>query len=75
LPTPILAPIETGKGKVSEKRVREIQLGALGLSRNRRKGYEVEDLAGGLKTETVGYRLSLAREVKMEILAKMPFRP
>ena len=61
-------PIETGEGKVSEKRVREVQFWALGFSRNRRKGYAVENLAGGLKTETVCYKLPVAREVKTEIL-------
>jgi hypothetical protein len=54
---------------VSEKRVREVQFWALGFSRNRRKGYAVENLAGGLKPETVRFRLLVAREVKMEIPA------
>jgi hypothetical protein len=52
---------------VSENRVREVQFWALGFSRNRRKGYAVENLAGGLKTEMVRYKLPVAREVKMEI--------
>jgi len=56
-PKQIWVPIETGEGKVSEKRVREVQFWALGFSRNRRKGYAVENLAGGLKTETVRYKL------------------
>jgi len=60
-------PIETGEGKASEKRTREVQFWALGFSRNRRKGYAVENLAGGLKTETVRYKLPVAGEVKTEI--------
>jgi hypothetical protein len=52
---------------VLENRIREVQFWALGFSRNRRKGYAVENLAGGLKTERVRYKLPLAREVKMEI--------
>ena len=52
---------------MSENRVREVQFWALGFSRNRRKGYAVENLAGGLKTEMVRYKLPVAREVKMEI--------
>src|SRR5882762_5369692 len=64
-------PIEAGEENVSEKRVREAQFWALGFSGNRRKGYAVENLAGGLKTETVRYKLSVAREFKMEIPARM----
>jgi hypothetical protein len=64
-------PIETGEENVSEKRVREAQFWALGFSGNRRKGYAVENLAGGLKTETVSYKLSVARELKMEIPVRM----
>jgi hypothetical protein len=52
-PKQISVPIETGEENVSEKRVREAQFWALGFSGNRRKGYAVEDLDGGLKTETV----------------------
>jgi hypothetical protein len=57
-------------GKVAEKRVREVQCWALGSSRNRRKGYAVENFAGALKTETIGYKVSVAREFKMEIPAQ-----
>jgi hypothetical protein len=47
------------------------QFWALGFSGNRRKGYAVENLPGGLKTETVRYKLSVAGEFKMEIPARM----
>src|SRR5262245_29209892 len=67
----ISVPIETGEENVSEKRVREAQFWALGFSSNRRKGYAVKNLAGGLKTETVRYKLSVAREFKMEIPVKV----
>jgi hypothetical protein len=70
-PKQISVPIETGEGKVSEKRVREAQFWALGFSGNRRKGSAVENLAGELKTETVRYKLSVAREFKMEIPANL----
>jgi hypothetical protein len=46
--------------------VREVQFWALGFSRNRRKGSAVKNLAGELKTETVRYKLPVAREVNME---------
>jgi hypothetical protein len=69
-PKQISVPIETGEENVSEKRVREAQFWALGFSGNRRTGYAVENLAGGLKTETVRYKLSVAREFKMEIPVK-----
>jgi uncharacterized protein YdeI (YjbR/CyaY-like superfamily) len=48
-------------------RVQVAQFWALGFSGNRRKGYTVENLVVGLKTETVGYKLSVAWEFKMEI--------
>ena len=70
-PKQISVPIETGEENVSEKRVREAQFGALGFSSNRRKGDAVENLAGGLKTETVRYKLPVAREFKMEIPARI----
>jgi hypothetical protein len=41
-PKQISVPIETGEGKVHEKRVREAQFWALGFSRNRRKGHAVK---------------------------------
>jgi hypothetical protein len=62
-------PIETGEGKVSEKRVREAQFLGLGFSDDRRKDYAIENLTGGLKTETVTYTLPLGREGKKEIPA------
>ena len=52
---------------MSEKRVREVQFCALGSSRNRRRAYAVENLAGALKTETIRHKLSVAREFKMKI--------
>jgi len=52
-PKQISVPIETGEENVSEKRVREAQSWALRFSGNRRKGYAVENLAGGLKTERI----------------------
>jgi len=70
-PKQISAPIQTGEENVREKRVREAQFEALGFSGNRRKGYAVENLAGGLKTETARYKLSVAREFKMEIPPRM----
>jgi biotin operon repressor len=54
---------------VSEKRVREVQCWGLGFSRNRRKGYAVENLAGALKTGAIRYRVSVARDFKVEIPA------
>jgi hypothetical protein len=66
-PKQISVPIETGEENVPEKRIREAQFWALGFSGDRRKGYAAETLAGGLKTETVRYKLSVAREFKMEI--------
>jgi Gram-negative bacterial TonB protein C-terminal len=54
---------------VSEKRVREALSRALGFSRNRRKGYAVENLAGALGTGAIRYKLSVARELEMEIPA------
>ena len=54
---------------MSEKRVREVQCWALGFSGNRRKGYAVENLAGALKTGAIRYKVSFAREFKMEIPA------
>jgi len=70
-PKQISVPIETGKENASEKRVREAQFWALEFSSNRRKGNVVENLAGGLKTETVRYKLPVAWEVKMEIPARV----
>jgi hypothetical protein len=68
-PKQISVPIETGEGKVSEKRVREAQFVGLGFSDDRRKNYAVEKLTGGLKTETVTYTLPLGPEGKKEIPA------
>jgi hypothetical protein len=44
---------ETAEGKVFEECVREAQFGALGFSRNRRKGHAVKNLAEALQTEAV----------------------
>jgi hypothetical protein len=66
-PKQISVQIETEEENVSEKRVREAQLWALGFSGNRRKGYAVENLDGGLKTETVRYKLSVAPVFKIQI--------
>jgi hypothetical protein len=55
------------EGKVSDKRVREAQFLALGFSRNRRKGHAVKNSAEALRKETVENKLSVGREVKMEI--------
>ena len=63
----ISAPIETGEGQIPEKRGRIVQFWALGFSRDRRKGHAVENLAGGLKTETVRCKLPVVQDVKMEI--------
>ena len=42
---------------IRQGQVREVQLWALRFSRNRARGYTVEILAGGLKTETARYKL------------------
>src|ERR1035438_10084199 len=48
----ISMPIESGEGKVLRNGFEKSKFYALGFSRNRRKGHAVENLAGGLKTET-----------------------
>lgn len=58
------------KEKCLRNRFEKSNFGALGFSRNRRKDYAVENLAGGLKTETVRCKLPVAWEVKTEIPAQ-----
>ena len=66
-PKQISVPRETGEGKVPEKRVREAQFWALGFSRKRRKGHVFKNLVEALQTEAVTHKVSVVREVKMEI--------
>jgi hypothetical protein len=64
---PQFCPQFSDKIRCPRKTIEKSILGALGFSHNRRKGGAVENLARGLKTETVRCRLPVAREVKTEI--------